>query len=94
MDIGILFDHYEDLAESFRVQLEKEGFFVEMNEPYSGKFGLMYSADRHCRKHKILHLELEFNQSILCSQKRIQFVADKMVQALSKLDLENCQLQI
>jgi len=83
MDIGILFDEYEDLADTLKAALEQDDFFVAKNEPYSGKFGLMYAAHRHGKKHKIKHLELEFNQAILCTDKRVDHVAEKMIRALT-----------
>ena len=85
MDIGILFDEYEELADLLQVSLQKENFFVAKNEPYSGKFGLMYAAHRHGKHFKIRHLELEFNQAILCTEERIDFVAEKMIRALDCL---------
>ena len=83
MDIGILFDDHEDLADLLKHALEEDDFFVAKNEPYSGKFGLMYAAHRHGKKYNIRHLELEFNQAILCSDERIDRVAEKMIRALN-----------
>ena len=87
MDIGILYNLYPDLAEALQKNLQAEGFFVAMNEPYSAKFGLMYAADRHGKGLKVQHLELEFNQSILCSPERIADVAPKVQRALDLLNL-------
>jgi predicted N-formylglutamate amidohydrolase len=35
-----------------------------MNEPYSGKLGLMYSVDRHAKKHGRRPIELEVRQDL------------------------------
>jgi predicted N-formylglutamate amidohydrolase len=89
MDVGILFNDYSHLAEQLRRSFEEEGLFVAMNEPYSGKFGLMYAADRHGIGHGIQHIELEYNQSILCTAERVAAVAEKTERALAKVLLEN-----
>ena len=46
-------------------EIEAEGFKVALNEPYSGRNGLMYSAMRHGRAHGALYLELELNQKLI-----------------------------
>jgi predicted N-formylglutamate amidohydrolase len=85
MDIGVLFDRDTALAHSCASLLREEGFFVEMNQPYSGKNGLIYAADRHGTEQNIPYIELEFNQSILCTPERISFVAQKTSNMLKKL---------
>ena len=87
MDVGILFDTYPELAEELQKNLREENLFVAMNEPYSGKFGLMYAADRHGTGNAIQHLEFEFNQAILCTEQRVAFVAPKIIRALDRLEL-------
>ena len=82
MDIGVLFDRDEDIAHAFAELLRKEGFFVALNQPYSGKNGLIYSADRHGKENNVPYVEFEFNQSILCSQERIEHVAQRMIRVL------------
>ena len=64
MEIGVLFDEEEELAERLRMDLASTGFRVAMNAPYSGKDGLMYSVDRHARKHRRRALELEVRQDL------------------------------
>ena len=91
MDIGVLFDRDEDLAYAVAKRIEDEGFFVAMNKPYSGKNGLIYAADRHGNQENIPYVEFEFNQSILCTPKRISFVADRMAMVLKKLNQEYLQ---
>lgn len=89
MDIGVLFDRDEDLAHICTALLRTEGFFVEENKPYSGKNGLIYSAHRHGVAHQIPYIELEFNQSILCTPQRITMVAKKLSRALITLQQEH-----
>ena len=46
MDVGVLFDPYEPVARRFRDEIAAEGLKVALNEPYSGRNGLMYAAMR------------------------------------------------
>ncbi len=84
MDIGVLFDRDEDIAHALASILQDEGFFVALNQPYSGKNGLIYAADRHGTENNIPYVEFEFNQSIICSTERISAVANRMIQAFQK----------
>ena len=94
MDIGVLFDRDEQLAHTCTELLRKEGFFVEENLPYSGKNGLIYSAHRHGTEQSIPYIELEFNQSILCTPQRIERVAQKLSLVLTKLQREYAHLLV
>jgi len=62
MEVGVLFDEEEALAEELRAVLDAAGFIVAMNEPWSGKDGLIYSAERHARAHGRRALEIEARQ--------------------------------
>ncbi|MCB9631080.1 MAG: N-formylglutamate amidohydrolase [Sandaracinus sp.] len=64
MEIGVLFDREDALAEELATDLRAEGFVVAMNEPYSGKEGLIYAADRHARAHGKRALEIELRQDL------------------------------
>jgi predicted N-formylglutamate amidohydrolase len=64
MEAGVLFDEEEALAHALRDALAATGFRVAMNEPYSGKLGLMYSVDRHARAHGRRAIELELRQDL------------------------------
>ncbi|HEX7669102.1 MAG TPA: N-formylglutamate amidohydrolase, partial [Polyangiaceae bacterium] len=64
VEIGVLFDDEDALAATLREALVSAGFNVAMNEPYSGKFGLMYSVDRHARCHGRRAIELEVRQDL------------------------------
>jgi len=85
MDIGVLFDRDEEIAHILANILQEDGFFVALNKPYSGKNGLIYSADRHGTEQNIPYVEFEFNQSILCTEERISFVAARIIHALQTL---------
>jgi len=64
MEVGVLFDEEEELAERLERILRDAGFATAMNEPYSGKAGLIYSAGRHARAHGRRALELEVRQDL------------------------------
>lgn len=86
MDIGILFDRYDDEAKRLQRALEAEGFFVALNEPYSAMgTGLMYSAERHGQEHDVTHLELELNQALICTPERCRRVAHRIANAILRI---------
>lgn len=64
MEVGVLFDREDALAELLIRELTAEGFVVASNEPYSGKEGLIYAAERHARAHGKRALELELRQDL------------------------------
>jgi predicted N-formylglutamate amidohydrolase len=64
MEVGVLFDREEALAGSLAAAFEREGLVVAMNEPYSGKEGLIYAAERHASTHGKRALELELRQDL------------------------------
>jgi predicted N-formylglutamate amidohydrolase len=64
MELGVLFNREDDLAERMRRALERDGFRVAMNEPYSGKEGLIHAAERHADAHGRRAIELEVRQDL------------------------------
>jgi predicted N-formylglutamate amidohydrolase len=68
VEVGVLFDRDEELAERTRAALSRTGFLALLNEPYSGKAGLIYSAERHARRHCRRALELELRQDLACDR--------------------------
>lgn len=75
-DIGILFDRYQDLAADFGHRLHRAGYRVRHNEPYSGYEGLIFSAHSHGRRHRLVYLELEMNNSLLIQSDSIGRMAE------------------
>jgi len=61
--LGILFDHEQAVAERLARALEPLGQ-VALNEPYSGKDGLIYSAQRHADRSGKRPLEIEVRQDL------------------------------
>ena len=64
VEVGVLFDTDAPLAERVIEALRRRGLRAEPNEPYSGKEGLMYAADRHARVHRRQAIELEVRQDL------------------------------
>lgn len=64
LEVGVLHDLDEGLAERLAARLAEAGIRVAVNEPYSGKEGLMYSVDRHARAHDRASVELEVRQDL------------------------------
>ena len=64
MDVGVLFDREQDLAECLAAALAPLGV-VRLNEPYSGKKGLIYSAQRHADACDKRAVEIEVRQDRL-----------------------------
>lgn len=64
MEIGVLFDREEALATEIANGLAKAGLKVALNEPYSGKNGLIYAAELHARAHGRRAVELEVRQDL------------------------------
>jgi predicted N-formylglutamate amidohydrolase len=65
LELGVLFDEDEDLARSLGTGLSESGWTVALNEPYSGKEGLMYGAQRPARAHGRPAVEVEVRQDLL-----------------------------
>ena len=85
MDVGVLFDECEELGIRLAGLLKEEGLFVEINAPYTGRGGLMYSVEDKGKRHRCPHLELEINQALICTPERQSFIAAKIQRALVQL---------
>ncbi len=64
LEVGVLYNRDEQLASALTKTLRTSGFLTELNEPYSGKAGMMYSVDRHARTHHREAVELEVRQDL------------------------------
>lgn len=64
MELGVLFDREEELAHAIADGLHRQGWAVALNEPYSGRDGLIYSADRHAVRHGRRAMEIEVRQDV------------------------------
>jgi predicted N-formylglutamate amidohydrolase len=87
MQAGVLFDQHDDLADRLLHALRAKGLAAEANEPYSGKAGLIYSANRHGTRHDVPYLEIEVRQDLLASDRQARDVARTVWGALSAVGL-------
>ena len=85
MDVGLLFNSYEDIILKLDQEFQQQGFFTAQNEPYSGANGFMFSVYQQGKKYGIPHLVLEFNQSLLSTPERVKQVAKRTFSALQGL---------
>ena len=66
VEIGVLFDANDQMAEEMIEYLISEGFRCKANEPYSGRTGeLMYAANRHGLFHEVPYIEFEVRQDLI-----------------------------
>jgi predicted N-formylglutamate amidohydrolase len=87
MEIGVLFDRDEEPARRLAKRLSMRGWKVEINEPYSGRNGLMYSGHHHATQHGRLALELEIRQDVATNPvRRDKLIAD-LVEELPRCGL-------
>jgi predicted N-formylglutamate amidohydrolase len=69
VEVGVLFDDPEEREAELLCQvIQRHGFDTRLNEPYSGRGGMMYAANRHARAHARLALELELRQDLAVSE--------------------------
>lgn len=64
LEAGVLFDTEEELAIALHEALRARGVNAALNEPYSGRAGLIFAADHHARAHGRRALELEVRQDL------------------------------
>lgn len=84
-DAGVLFVEHTDHAERFGLALAATGLAVRYNEPYSGYDGLIFSAQKHGRRHGIPYLEIELNNASLREAAAARGVAARVGAALRSL---------
>jgi predicted N-formylglutamate amidohydrolase len=89
LDVGVLFNPYEAIASRLARSLEERGLVAALNEPYSGRRGLIYSAERHGLNHQVIYLELEINQALLATPPKVYRVARLISEALKELRLRS-----
>lgn len=64
VQLGVLYDEYEEHAFALGEALSHRLPAVAYNEPWSGKDGLIYSAESHARKRSRVALEIEVRQDL------------------------------
>jgi predicted N-formylglutamate amidohydrolase len=86
MELGILFDREDALARRLAPCIKRQGLMVALNEPYTGKGGMMYSAQSHADRTGRRALEIEIRQDRATNpayrQRLVTALADMTRQAL------------
>jgi predicted N-formylglutamate amidohydrolase len=85
MEIGVLFDSHEEVANRLIGDLADARFVVRANEPYSGYAGLIHAARRHGRAHDIVYVELEVRQDLIATPAGAAEVARRLIPAIERL---------
>lgn len=62
VELGVLYNRDEEAAHALGAALAQQFANVAYNEPWSGRMGLIYAAERHAERHGRLALELEVRQ--------------------------------
>lgn len=65
LEVGILFNRYQESAERLLSQLRQRGVRVELNQPYSGFEDGVYSIERHGLALDKPYLEIEVRQDLI-----------------------------
>ncbi|MBW2279910.1 MAG: N-formylglutamate amidohydrolase [Deltaproteobacteria bacterium] len=82
MEVGILFDDWDELAFHLQGAMIEQGFETALNAPYSARDGLIHSANRHGSKHGVIYLELEVRQDLIDTPAKAGAVAKRVGAAL------------
>lgn len=85
MELAVLFDRHEELAQQFAACLAKDGWKIALNEPYSGKHGLAFSCESHGQQHQRSCLEIEIRQDLLTEPSLHEAVLHSMETAIREV---------
>jgi predicted N-formylglutamate amidohydrolase len=80
--VGVLFDRDDEAGARLTHELRKTGLVTRENEPWSGKGGYMYAAQRHAEAHGALALELEVRQDLATDPRFRAWFAVRLAEAL------------
>lgn len=82
LEVGVLFTTEAELAGRVADSIAQAGMRVALNEPYSGKDGLMYSVDHHARTHQRRAIEIEVRQDLIVDGKFRRSLAEALANGL------------
>lgn len=85
VEMGVLFDDHKGLARRLSEDLAALGWDTRLNEPWSGREGLIYAASRHGRAQGCPYLELELRQDLIATRADAEAVAERLVQPLLRV---------
>ena len=81
-DMGVLYRDHAGPARAVARELRSSGLTVRYNQPYSGKLGMMYSAQRHGEHHDLVCIELELNQARFGAARQATALGQTIAKAL------------
>lgn len=87
LEIGVLFNREETLATSLMRHLQRHGHDTQLNEPYSGKAGLIYSIERAAEQHRRRPLEIEVRNDLLLDSAKRGEIAEQLAAWLREVQL-------
>jgi len=87
LEIGVLFDDDEEPAVKLMESFAAHGFKVALNEPYSGRHGMMFSAYRHAAKHHRFALEIELRNDLATDPKHQRRITQAILAGLRGAEL-------
>jgi len=84
MEVGILFDDFDDDVAKVEAALREEHFVTALNQPYSGRGpgALIYSANRHGHSLGIKYIELEIRNDLISHADDARAVATRLARGL------------
>jgi predicted N-formylglutamate amidohydrolase len=82
LEVGVLFDRDDALGKKLALALSTVAI-TEENEPYSGKLGLIYAAQRHADTHGIMAVEIEVRQDLIIDPSFRQRVVRQVLAGLA-----------
>jgi predicted N-formylglutamate amidohydrolase len=85
VELGVLFDDDEAWALRWFEALRGHGYDVRLNEPWSGRLGLMYSVQGHARRWGRRCMELEVRQDHATDAVHVERVVGLLVAALDRV---------
>jgi predicted N-formylglutamate amidohydrolase len=87
VEVGVLYDEHEELAHKLLGRIAAQGWRCALNEPWSGKDGLIHSPQQHGRAAGLPYLELELRQDLIRSDRLAQAVARRVWSSICKAGL-------
>jgi len=83
MEMGVLFDRDEAEARALEAAFAQLNLKTALNEPYSGRGGMMYSAQSHADRHGWRALELEIRQDLSGDPEQTDRLVTAIVEGLA-----------
>jgi predicted N-formylglutamate amidohydrolase len=87
MEIGVLFEREEALAQALAQKLDQAGWRVALNEPYSGQGGNMFSVDDQALNFGRRAIEIEVRQDVALDLDRRPGLVNDLIAAVEAVGM-------